>query len=38
VEELTKLVAVHTEGRQFGFLGDQRVNVLGLNLELDGLK
>src|ERR1039457_4829788 len=33
VEELTKLVAVHTEGRQFGFLGDQRVNVLELNLE-----
>lgn len=32
---LQKLVAAHTQGRQFGFLGEPRVNVLELNLELD---
>lgn len=34
-DELRKLVARFTEGRQFGFFGEPRVNVLLLNLELD---
>jgi potassium-transporting ATPase KdpC subunit len=33
--DLRAIVARHTEGRQFGFLGESRVNVLELNLELD---
>jgi K+-transporting ATPase ATPase C chain len=33
--DLRAMVGRHTEGRQFGFLGEARVNVLELNLELD---
>jgi potassium-transporting ATPase KdpC subunit len=35
--EVRKLVKKHTSGRQFGFLGEPRVRVLELNLELDEL-
>jgi len=35
-EDLRRFVARHTEGRQFAILGEPRVNVLELNLDLDG--
>jgi len=34
-DQLRSLVTQHTQERQFGFLGEARVNVLMLNLELD---
>jgi K+-transporting ATPase ATPase C chain len=35
VDRIAVLVAKHTEGRQLGILGEPRVNVLELNLDLD---
>jgi potassium-transporting ATPase KdpC subunit len=35
VDQLRAVLAKHTEGRQLGILGEPRVNVLELNLELD---
>jgi K+-transporting ATPase ATPase C chain len=36
-DEIRAVVERHTEGPMFGFLGQARVNVLQLNLDLDGL-
>jgi K+-transporting ATPase ATPase C chain len=33
--DVSTLVTNHTRGRQFGFLGEPRVNVLELNMDLD---
>jgi K+-transporting ATPase ATPase C chain len=37
-DEVQKLIATHTEGQLFGFIGEPRVNVLQLNLALDALR
>lgn len=34
--DLAKLVSAHTEGRQYRLFGEPRINVLELNLALDG--
>ena len=35
---LKEMIDRHTQGRLFGLLGEPAVNVLELNLELDGVK
>lgn len=37
-EKLTRIVRSHIADRQFGVLGEPRVNILGVNLALDGMQ
>ena len=37
VAEVRQTVTKHTQGRQYGIFGEPRVNVLELNLDLDGM-
>jgi K+-transporting ATPase ATPase C chain len=37
-EEVLALVQTYTQSRQFGILGEPRVNILLLNLALDEIK
>ncbi len=38
VDRVKQLIVQYTEGPQWGIFGESRVNVLGLNLALDGVK
>ena len=37
-DQVRQVIRLHTQGRQLGFLGEPRVNVLEVNLALDELK
>jgi K+-transporting ATPase ATPase C chain len=37
-ESVLKLITEHTEGRFLGIFGEERINVLQLNLALDNLR